>query len=144
MTSSKAKVLVAGTRHVTSAKATDVTTAKTSNASTAKAADVTTAEATHVTATEATHMASAKAAAHMASATTSVSSATAAAAGLCPRGKQAAGKHRTCQNHHHSSSHYTLHWDGRTSAACWTWARLRKGHQRRDQREMGTLTCRLY
>jgi hypothetical protein len=114
MTSSSIKVLVAGMRHVTSAKATDVTTAKTSNASTAKAADVGPTKTADATATEATHMASAKAAAHMASATTTVSSATAAAAGLCPRGKQAARKHRTCQNHHHSTSHDILHWDGRT------------------------------
>jgi hypothetical protein len=58
----------------------------------AEAADVAAAEATHVTAAEATSM----------------SAATTAAAGLRTRCKQAAGKHRTCQNHHHSSSHDIL------------------------------------
>jgi septal ring-binding cell division protein DamX len=124
---------VASVRHVTRAKATNVACAKTSDATPAEAADVASAKAANVAAT----------AAHMAAATTTVSSAT-AAAGLRSRGKKAAGKHRTCQNHHHSSSHYTLHWDGRTSAACWTWARLRKGNQRRDRVEMGFLACRLH
>jgi hypothetical protein len=90
MTSSMAKVASAHARHVTSAKA------------------------THVTSAEAAHVASTKAA-HMASATTSVSSATSmststAAARLCIGGKKAAGKHRTRQNHHHSSSHDILLW----------------------------------
>jgi hypothetical protein len=53
-----------------------------------------------------TDVAAAKAAAHVTSATT-VSSAT-AAAGLGISGKKAAGKHCTCQNHHHSSSHDIL------------------------------------
>jgi hypothetical protein len=74
----------------------------------AEAAYVISAEAAHVASAEATHVTSAKAAS-MASAT-SVSSAT---AGLCTRGKKAAGKHGACQNHHHSSSHENLLWDGR-------------------------------
>jgi hypothetical protein len=49
----------------------------------------------------------------VASAATTVTSAT-AATGLRARGKKAAGKHRGCQNHHHSSSHDILHWVGRT------------------------------
>ena len=86
MTSSIAKVISAHARHVISAEA----------------AYVTSAEASHVTSAKAASMASA----------TSVSSAS-AAAGLCTRGKKAAGKHGTCQNHHHSSSHDILLWDGR-------------------------------
>jgi hypothetical protein len=75
----------------------------------AETAYATSAEATDVTSAEATDVASAKAA-HMASATTtSMSTAAAAAtAGLCIRGKKAAGKHRACQDHHYSSSHDIL------------------------------------
>jgi hypothetical protein len=96
MASSTAKVLSAHARHVTAAKTSDAASA----------------EATDVTSTKAAHVASAKAAAHVASATTTVSSAT-ATAGLGISGKKAAGKHSTCQNHHHSSSHDILLWDGR-------------------------------
>jgi len=99
---SSAKVLVANMRKLACANAADVISTKTPNAAAAKA--------THVTSTKATHMASAKAA----HAPATVSSATAAAASLCTRGKKAAGKHRGCQNHHHSSSHNILRWDGRT------------------------------
>jgi hypothetical protein len=81
----------------------------------ANACEVISAKASHVASSEATHVASAKAthvttaeAAHVASAATAVSSSTASAAGLCARGKKAAGKHRACQNHHHSSSHDIL------------------------------------
>jgi hypothetical protein len=75
--------------------------------------EVAAVEAAHVAsaemaAAEAAHMASA---AHVATAT-SVSAAT-ATAGLCISGKKAAGKHCTCQNHHHSSSHGILLWNGR-------------------------------
>ena len=98
MTSSIAEVI--------SAHAGDMTSAETADMTAAEAADVASAKATHVTA--------AKAAAHVASATTTtVSSAATAAAGLCTRGKKAAGKHCTCQNHHHSSFHEILRWDGR-------------------------------
>jgi hypothetical protein len=73
------------------------------------------AHATHVASAKATRVTAAKAAAHVASAKpATVSSAATAAAGLCTRGKQAAGKHRACQNHHHSSSHDILHRYGRT------------------------------
>jgi hypothetical protein len=94
MTPSAAKVSSADARHVTSAKTSHVTSAKTSHVAAAEAAHVTAAEAAHV------------AAAHVASAAT-VSSA-AATAGLCSGGKEAAGKHCTCQNHHHSCSHDIL------------------------------------
>jgi hypothetical protein len=89
-------------RHRTCAKATDATSAKTSNAT----------AATHVTSAKATHVTAAKAAPHVASAkpTTVSSAAATTAAGLCTRCKKAAGKHRACQNHHHSSSHDILHW----------------------------------
>jgi hypothetical protein len=108
MTSSDAKVSVAHARHVASAKASEVSCAKASDVSAAKAAHVTSTKATHVTAAKATHVASAT--------TTTVSSA--AAAGLCIRGNKAAGKQCTCQNHHHSSSHDILRFNGaRLSAA---------------------------
>jgi hypothetical protein len=78
----------------------------------AKASHVASSEAAHVaTATEAAHVATAAKAAHVASAATTVSSA--AAAGLRPSGKKAAGKHRACQNHHHSSFHDILLFDKR-------------------------------
>jgi hypothetical protein len=101
-TSSAVKVISANTRHAT---ASDVTSTEAAHVAFTKASDVTSAEAAHV--------ASAKAATHVASATAAVSTAT-AAAGLCTAGKQAAGKHRACQNHHHSSSHDILHSDRRT------------------------------
>jgi hypothetical protein len=72
----------------------------------AETAEVASAEAADVTSTKTAHVAAAKAAAHVAS-TATVSSAT-AAAGLGIGGKKAAGKHCTCQNHHHSSSHDIL------------------------------------
>jgi hypothetical protein len=82
--------------HAPSAHATEVTSAETSNATPAEATDVATAKASHV-----------------ASAATATVSAAAATAGLRTRGKKAAGKHRACQNHHHSWSHDILHWNGR-------------------------------
>jgi hypothetical protein len=107
MTTPSAKVLVVHVGHVIAADAADVASAKTSDVIAANSSDVTTAKSTHV--------ASAKAAAHMASAATTVSSAAAATtAGLCTRGKKAAGKQCTCQNHHRSSSHNILHLVGRT------------------------------
>jgi hypothetical protein len=39
--------------------------------------------------------------------------ATAAASGLCARGKQASGEQCACKNHHRSSFHDILHLDGR-------------------------------
>jgi hypothetical protein len=99
MTSSIAKVIAVHARHVTSAE--------TAHATSAEAADVTSAEAAHMASAKAAHMASA-------ATTTSMSSATSTAtSGLCISGKKAAGKHRACQNHHYSSSHNILLWDGR-------------------------------
>jgi len=93
---------VADVGHATGAHATEVTPAETSNTTPAEATDVATAKAPHASPAKASHVAS----------TTTVSSAT-AAAGLRTRGEKAAGKHRTCQNHHHSCSHDILHWNGR-------------------------------
>jgi hypothetical protein len=113
----------------------------------AKASNVASSEAAHVAAAEATHVATAEAAAHVASATTAVSSATAAAAGLRPSGKQAAGKHRACQNHHHSSSHDILLLDGREfrHMALSDAGMYREGkRQRRDGLRDGDAWFRLY
>jgi hypothetical protein len=93
-------------------------TAKSTDVATAKSADVGSANAAHVATAEA---ASAKAA-HMASAataavsTTTTAAAATATARFCARSKKAAGKHRACQNHHHSSSHDILHLMGGRSA----------------------------
>ena len=111
--------------------------------------DATAAEATHVTSAEAAHVASAKAAAHMAAATaTSVSTASAsAAAGLCISSKKATGKHCACQNHHHSSSHDILLWDGREfrdRSLSDAGVSQEGKRQRRDGPKMGMLACRLY
>jgi hypothetical protein len=126
--------------HVTSAKTSDVTSAETSDATSAEAADVTSAEAPDVAAAEAAHVATA--------ATTSVSSATAAsAAGLCISGQKAAGKHCACQNHHHSSSHDILLWNGREfppQILSDAGVSERSTRQRRDGLKMGTLICRPY
>jgi hypothetical protein len=89
-----------------------VIVAHTSDAISAKAADAASAKAT-------THVASAKPATHVASAeppthVASTTSATAASASLCTRGKKAAGEQRARQNHHRSSSHDILHLVGRT------------------------------
>jgi len=103
-----AEMIVADVRHTADAQASDTTSVNASDASPAKAAHVTTTtKATDVTSAKAAHVASAKAA------TTTVSPATAAAARLCTSCKQAAGEHCARQNHHHSSSHIILHWDGR-------------------------------
>ena len=133
---SDAEVLVADMRHATCAKAADVSATKATDVSSAEAADVTSAKPTHMT--------SAKAA-HVASATPAMSTTTTATTGLCARGKQAAGKHCACQNHHHSSSHDILHRKGGLSASGsrQTLSRPSKGHERRDGREMGMLIWRL-
>jgi hypothetical protein len=126
-----------------------VTSAHACHATSAETSDATAAEATHVTSAEAAHVASAKAAAHMAAATTtSVSTASAsAAAGLCISSKKATGKHCACQNHHHSSSHDILLWDGREfrdRALSDAGVSEEGKRQRRDGLKMGTLVCRLY
>jgi hypothetical protein len=99
---SNARVVVADARHVAGVKATHGPTAKASNATAAKATHVATAEPTHVSTAEATT--------HVTSAATTAT----ASAGLCARSSKAEGKHRACHNHHNSSSHDILHWDGRT------------------------------
>jgi hypothetical protein len=101
MTSSIAKVIAVHARHVTSAE--------TAHATSAEAADVTSAEAAHMASAKAAHMASAATTTSMSSATSTAT----ATSGLCISGKKAAGKHRACQNHHYSSSHNILLWDGR-------------------------------
>jgi hypothetical protein len=78
-----------------------------------EAADVTAAEAADVAATETTHVAAA----------TAVSPA-AATAGLCTRCKKATGKHGTCQNQHHSSSHDISFEMGHRALRCRRWGRL--------------------
>jgi hypothetical protein len=118
MTPSSAKVIVVHVGHVTGAKATDVASAKTS--------DVTTAKSTHVTSTKTAHVASAASAA--------------ASASLCTRGNKAAGKQCACQNHHRSSSHNILHFDGRTfrhRALSDVGAVQQSKRQRRDGLDMG-------
>jgi hypothetical protein len=77
----------------------------------ADASDVT-AETTHVTSAEATHVTSTKAA-HVAATEASAMSAASTASGLRTRGNKAAGEQRCCQNHHPSTFHISLHWDGR-------------------------------
>lgn len=124
MTPSSAKVIVVHVGNVTGAKATDVASAKTS--------DVTTAKSTHVTSTKTAHVASAKA--------THVAAAAAASASLCTRGNKAAGKQCACQNHHRSSSHNILHFDGRTfrhRALSDVGAVQQSKRQRRDGLDMG-------
>ena len=156
MTPSSSKVIVVHVGHVTDTKATDVASAKTSDVIPANSSDVITAKSTDVTSTKtahvgsakATHVASAKAAhvasakaAHVTPATTTVASASAAAAaGLCTRGNKAAGKQCTCQNHHRSSSHNILHLDGRTfrhRALTDVDAVQQSKRQRRDELERG-------
>ena len=110
MTSSIAKVISVHAGDMPSAETADATSAEATDAASAEATDVTSTEATHVTSAKAAHMASTTAT-HVTTAT-SMASAT-ATAGLRVSGKKAAGKHCTCQNHHHSSSHDILLWDGR-------------------------------
>jgi hypothetical protein len=111
--------MASSTAKVLSAHARHVTAAKPSDAASAEATDVTSATATVSTAT----------------------------AGLGISGKKAAGKHSTCQNHHHSSSHDILLLGSaglsatgfRQTVAC-----AKGKRQHRDGLEMGTLACALY
>jgi hypothetical protein len=91
---------------VGSAEATDVGSAEATDVGSAEAADVTSAEATHVTSAEAAHVAATKAA--------TMTAAAATAAGLRTRRNEAAGKQRSCQNHHPFSLHdlSPLQWAG--------------------------------
>jgi hypothetical protein len=97
----------ARTTDVGSAEATDVGSAEATDVGSAEAADVTSAEATHVTSTKAAHVAATKAA-------TMSAAATATASGLRTRRNEAAGKQRSCQNHHPFSLHdlSPLQWAG--------------------------------
>jgi hypothetical protein len=106
-------VIVAHACDVTSGKAADAASAQAAHVAPAKAADVASAKpATHVASAEpATHVASAKSATHVATAT---ATATTSTSSLSTRSKKTPGKHRACQNHHHSSSHDFLHLIGRT------------------------------
>jgi hypothetical protein len=106
----RATKAVVVTANETASSIAEVISTHAGDATSAETADVTATEAADVTSAKATHVASAKAA-HVTTAT-SMASAT-ATAGLCVSGKKAAGKHCTCQNHHYSSSHDILLWDGR-------------------------------
>jgi hypothetical protein len=108
----------------------------------AKASNVASSE---VAAAEA--VAAAKAAHVAAAAVSSSAAVSTAAAGLCTGDNKAAGKHGTCQNHHHSSSHDILHFDGRNfrRRVASDAGMYREGRrQLRDQLEMGTLVFRHY
>jgi len=83
----------------------------TAKASNVASSEVAAAEATDVAAAEA--VAAAKAAHVPAAAVSSSAAVSTAATGLCASGSKAAGKHGTCQDHHHSSSHDILRFDGR-------------------------------
>jgi len=146
MTSSIAKVISVHARDVTSAETAHAAPAETADVACAEAADATSAEAADAASTEATHVTSAKAAHVASTATTSMSTAT-ATAGLCVSGKKAAGKHCTCQNHHHSSSHNTLLWVGGTfrhRALSDAGVSEEDKYRRRDGLKMRILICRCH
>jgi hypothetical protein len=112
----------------------------------AKATDMASTKTSNTTAAKATHVATTKPAAHMAAAATTVSSA-ASAACLGTGGKKAAGQYRACQNHHHSSSHDILLWNGRAFRhRVWSDAGISEqgNRQRYDTLEMGMLTRALH
>jgi hypothetical protein len=81
------------------ADASDMTHTRTTDMGAAKCPHVTSVEATDVGSTEATHVTSAKAS------TKATTMSAAATAGLRTSGNEAAGKQRSCQNHHPSSFH---------------------------------------
>jgi hypothetical protein len=113
MSPSHAEVIPTQARNVTHAGGTDVSFAESADVGRAEAADVGSTEATDVTSAEATHVTTAKAA-HVAATKAAAMSAAATAAGLRSRGNKAAGKQRSCQNHHPSSFHdlSPLQWAG--------------------------------
>jgi hypothetical protein len=134
VTPSSAKMPLVNVRHPTCAKAVDVVSAETF--------DATGAQATHVTAANVTHTGTDVTSAKAAHTATTVSSAATAAPGLSARGNKAAGKHRACQNHHHSSSHDILHLIGRIippQGLIGHWRIQQSRCQRRDTMEMRTL-----
>jgi hypothetical protein len=107
-------------------------------ASNVASSEVAAAEATDVAAAEA--VAAAKAAHVAAAAVSSSAAVSTAATGLCASGSKAAGKHGTCQDHHHSSSHDILRFDGRNfrHRASSDAGIYREGRRRRrDGLEMG-------
>jgi hypothetical protein len=130
MAPSTAKVLSAHACHVTAAQSPDAASAEATEMASAKAA---------------AHVASTKTAAYVTSATTTMSAAAAACLGIS--GKKAAGKHGACQNHHHSSSHdfLLLGWAGPSATGSRQPVACAKGkHQRRDGVEMEMIVCPLY
>src|SRR6267142_6329159 len=139
---SAAEATVTDVRDATCAQAADAACVKAGHAS-PEAAHVAPAKAAHVPSAKATaHMASAKAAATAMATTTT----TAAAAGLGTSRQQASGEHCARQNHHYSSSHDILLWDGRTirHRSSQTSGTSEGKRQRRDGVKMGMLTPRLY
>jgi hypothetical protein len=134
---STAKAVVPDVCHATCGSSADVACAKAGH--TCTNAGHACAKATYVTGAKAAHVASAKTAA-MAAAST------ATATGLCVGSKQAAGERHARQNHHHSSSHDILLWDGRTvrRMSIQTPALSRAKRRRRDGVKMGMLTVRPY
>jgi hypothetical protein len=118
---SMTKVTSVNARRVTSAKFSEATSTETLGANSAETFNMNSAKTDHAASvvntararsSEATHaspdVTSAKTA-HVASATVSSTSAC-----LCSSGKKAGGKRRTCQDHHPSSSHDILLWNGRS------------------------------
>jgi hypothetical protein len=83
----------------------DMTHTRTANAGAAKCPRVTSVEATDAGPTEATHVTSAKASTKATTMSAATAATAATAAGLRSSGSEAAGKQRSCQNHHPSSFH---------------------------------------
>jgi hypothetical protein len=112
MSPTHAEVIPTQTRNVTHAGSADVRSTESADMGRAETADMGSAEATHVTSAKAAHVAATKAATMSAAAATVSSAAT--AAGLRSRSNKAAGKQRSCQNHHPSSFHdlSPLQWAG--------------------------------
>jgi hypothetical protein len=93
MSPSHAKVIPADASDMTHTRTTDVGAAKCPHVTSVEATDVGSAEATHVTSAKASTKA------------TTMSAAATATAGLRTSGNEAAGKQRSCQNHHPSCFH---------------------------------------
>jgi hypothetical protein len=96
----------------------DMTHTRTANAGAAKCPRVTSVEATDAGPTEATHVTSAKASTKATTMSAATATATAATtAGLRSSGNEAAGKQRSCQNHHPSSFHdlFSIEMGGRSA-----------------------------
>jgi hypothetical protein len=117
----------------------DTTHTRTTDAGAAKCPHVTSVEATDASSTEATHVSSTKAAAEAA---TMSAAATTAAAGLRTSSYEAAGKQRSCQNHHPSTLHdlSPLEWAFRPGHSSDAGGPQQGKRQRRDRLEDGN--CR--